>query len=263
MLEKITIHKDKSYYWLAQQIVIDQIDNGGSLFVDSVPLFGESQFNSLIDHSPWLFPFTNVKDHISPEILNEGIVLGTDDVALSDLMSHLRSLLTVFHNETVIMFRWYDPQVLLPFLNSLEKSNRTLFMGNCIHLLLSSGRDSLIEYENDNKEFVLQKAPWFIVEDEMLETLYNIETHARIIERNLWKIFPDMMEKFTTPSSAVMAGLQKAIEHEISIADRELWSVIQLALQVGVPLTQIEQKFSVTAKEKHQISLWRGGNNGL
>jgi len=240
------------YYWLADTTTHQRaVKESGFGFDDSVPLFAGPMFESAQALSPWLVPVSEQLRSVESDVLDLGI--GIQSAAEFDqLIEHLRSLLLASYEGEEVMFRFYDKQVIGPMLLTMEESEVNSLLGNIDQLAVAN--ESLACYTNQSKvEFTLSTETWWKVQPHHLTVLYNVNTHAKSIERRWWNLFPKMMERLADPNDVILNALKKAQERGYPQDQMEACVLVEVTRQTQTHLSELSQPFHLNLEELKEL----------
>lgn len=128
----------------------DLIDTVVRLGLDRQSLFGEPDLNVMEDEAPWLVALGD--DEAASQVLlefldqaDEGYVAVTSQASLQELSRHFKKWLSVRlpdetphqaeEREKPVLFRFYDPAILVAFMMTLSPSEAAAFFGPCNKLI--------------------------------------------------------------------------------------------------------------------------------
>ncbi|MFM2590150.1 DUF4123 domain-containing protein [Vibrio sp. TBV020] len=242
----------KSYesgtYWLADNHAHKcAVEIHGFGFNDAVPLFSGPMFESTLSLSPWLIPVSNEVLSIDDKVLNLGIGLNSS-AEMSDVLAHLRSLLLASYQGEDVVFRYYDKSVIGPMLSVMNQSEVNHLLGNIDEVALAD--ESLNRYSNNSQEeFALKEGVWWKVQERHLKPLYNVNLHAKSIERRWWNLLPQMMERLTAPEMVISGALTRAKTKGYDPEQWEACALIEVSTKTETHLSELSQPFQLTFEE--------------
>ncbi len=157
-------------------------------------------FANAMPLSPWLVPVDESLAAVSQETLQQGLFF-TSSADLQELTDHLRSLLTAGLDGEEVVFRFYDPKVLLPMLMVMDESDLNALFGNIKELIAFHTETDQLQTWSSTRvtPFELQPAPWWPMKEAHLKPLYSTQTHAVILEKRFWEVLPESMEALDHP----------------------------------------------------------------
>ncbi|NVD06783.1 DUF4123 domain-containing protein [Vibrio sp. JPW-9-11-11] len=234
-------------YWLANSSThTDAVKERGFGFEDSIPLFVGELFSEVKDLSPWIIPVSEEVLALEEETLQRGIGLCSSENTEA-VLAHLRSLLTASLEGEEVMFRFYDPNVVLPMLEAMDEGERSSFLGNLTAMAVTN--DALTVFSNTPKpEFQPNTDIWWKIQPHHLAELYSLGAHAYAIERRWWELFPELMEKTDSPAALISGALQKAIDAGCQ-QQAEYYVMVDAAQQTGIHISEFSIPFHLTFEE--------------
>ncbi|MEL7293845.1 MAG: DUF4123 domain-containing protein [Pseudomonadota bacterium] len=246
MLKNWLMTSENSYWLVSSNTHLDAVKEHGFGFEDSVPLFAGALFSEVKDLSPWVIPVSEAVLSLQEETLNRGIGLCSYE-SVEAVLAHLRSLLTASLEGEDVMFRFYDPNVVLPMLKTMDEGERANFLGNIAAMAIAN--DELAVFSNTPKpEFQPNADIWWKIQPHHLAELYSLGAHAYAIERRWWELFPELMEKMDNPTASISEALQKAIDAGYQ-QQAEYYVMVDVAQQTGIHISEFSLPFHLTFEE--------------
>ncbi len=238
-------------FWLATASAYkDAVMQIGSI-TDAHPLFYGDEFSETMPLSPWLVPITSLIQ-LEDELLKQGILLCSNQPMFS-IVNHLRSLLIAGLDGVEVLFRFYDPQVIIPMLGQMNEADRSKFMGN-IYIWAYWHNESVTALSNPHVEkFNSAERPWWIIKPEHLEHCYNLETHGYIFERRFWHVIPDVMKQLPDATEHIHNSLTFAISKSLTPEQRELYVLADLLQRSNCDFDTQAAKFNLSFDEKQTL----------
>ena len=262
MLKKYFLESKEHCFWLVTSSVYrEAIKANNKLgFDDTRVLFTGNTYSKVMPMTPVLIPVSSDVKNLPDDILNKGIGL-VSDVGLDNVLLHLQSLLVAALDGEVIMFRFYDPNVITNMLASFSLDETTRFLGN-VNKLIIANDESCTVYESKRKsDFELKKSPWWIIKPEHLENLYNVNNHAYILERYWWEKVPDIMENLSNPKEDIIKLIHESKNQYENDEYLELYCLYWLAQKSNITIDYIYNKLPLIESEKKFIKDLARGNS--
>lgn len=202
------LEKQPQSYWLAtakifqDALKVEQHVGANSMMV----LFYGVRFENVMPLTPVLIPVDETLLSLPAEVINQGIGL-TSGVEPTDILKHLQSLLFAAYEGEEVLFRFYDPTVILPMLAAMDESERNQFLG-IIHQWVGMAEDKkehyLVRYSNT---FITtdsaQSESWWRIKTHHLSQQENLPLLQRNLESWLWQHFPDEMDAHVTQGNDI------------------------------------------------------------
>ena len=248
MLAAYLPRSDSNAYWLvdskAHRLAVKALGFG---FDEAVPLFFGETFAPAMDLSPWLIPVTEQVTSLDDVVLDLGILLRSER-PVDEVIDHLRSLLIASLDGEEVMFRYYDKKVLLAMLQAMDESERYAFMGNIDTMILAE--QEVHEFKNNaSKPFELNVDVWWRLLPHHMDALYDVQNHAKILERRLWELIPNALAQFDSPSNVIIHALESAIERNYEKSQLESCVIIEVAKQANLHLSELSMPLRLTFDE--------------
>lgn len=244
----------KNAYWLVSSDIHKKAikQNHQLGFPDTLPLFYGESFKQVMPYSPWLIPYHSELNHLDNDIFNQGLAL-VSHISMWEVMEHLRSLLYAALDGEEVLFRFYDPQVILPMLSTFAHDEVNAFLGN-IQQLAGVQDESLKLYRNTSQlDYQPHSATWWKILPQHLEPLYNVKMHAKAIVHRLWEKLPHQIDKLVEPSAFFEQTLQQAIENGATPDKAENMALIQFSKQTRMQYTELSQALLLTRDETEEL----------
>ncbi|MCE0492489.1 DUF4123 domain-containing protein [Vibrio salinus] len=229
-----------SCYWLVDSQTFEMAleANNYQNFKDTFILFDNTPFEDVMDFTPKLIPVSEEVKNLPKEILNHGIGLKTE-APKTQLLEHLQSLLLAALDGEEVLFRFYDINVISPILREMEQGELEQFLGN-IKSLAVFAENGLETYSNNNEsQYRYQNRPWWIIKPRHLEHLYNVENHARLLERFWWEKIPVVMAELDDSLNVITQFLKQGVERYPSKEKAELFTLKQMTHLTNIPLNEV------------------------
>ncbi|MFM2487014.1 DUF4123 domain-containing protein [Celerinatantimonas yamalensis] len=246
-------------YWLVAHSVIEQVEmmQAREHFMDGATmLFFDEPFEQLADHSPWLIAWCDALDELPAELLTQGLCVQTD-YAADDILDHFRSLLIAAFQGELIMFRAYDPTVLVPMLFMMDATRLSQILGPVKALgYWEKSQWQRIFNPHNNSSWLRQSRPWWRLIDDDLAALYRVENHAYSLSRRLWEVAPDLVMPLDNECALIESALNQAITQGFNMEQRELWAISQLATQANYSAERLVTELKLDADETLQLTNW-------
>lgn len=218
---------------------------------NAIPLFAGTTFEEQLESGPWLLPdppAAFVAVHPSPA--GFGLIC---DQPIEIVQRHWQSLIEAVREGEAVWFRFSDPRVLLPMLNSMTPDELDSVLGPCSGLWIDG---KVFARTPDAKFQPASQNPWFHIRAHHLAALYDENRHAYILRRRFWQTMTGMMELHPDPKDAILPVLKAA--NLACLQDDVLDGVVAgaLTLQVGLPLDSIRAPLMLTDDEMSQVANW-------
>lgn len=247
----MTFDEKTHLYWLVTASHFRHTIQSTGALEGAAPVFDNTFSHELMPLSPWLVPLLTLNSALQDK-LKEGIIL-TSDTEFNSVMAHLRSLLWAYLEGEKVLFRFYDPVVIMPMLAAMSDSDRYQFLGN-IGRWLHWGGEEYISYENHSTQpFTLQKNPWWRVKSEHLTAKENHTTLATNIERALWHKLPKAMNKLSNPNEFIEKALQQFPPMYASSIDIQIYVLAHLIEAKLVNIYEIIDVLHLSLTEREQL----------
>lgn len=233
---------------LAPTAVSDFYSSDGE---NAIPLFAGTPFEEQLESGPWLLPNPSagfVATHPSPT----GFGLSCDQ-PIEMVQRHWQSLIEAVREGEAVWFRFSDPRVLLPMLNTMTPDELDSVLGPCTGLWIDG---KVFVRTREAKFQPASQSPWFHIRAHHLTALYDENRHAYILRRHFWQTMTGMMELHPDPKDAILPVLKAA--NLACLQDDVLDGVVAgaLTLQVGLPLDSIRAPLMLTDDEMSQVANW-------
>ncbi|MDC0610750.1 DUF4123 domain-containing protein [Vibrio sp.] len=262
MLSEWFNEKVYTCYWLVDSITFQKAleANNYQSFRDTFVLFDNKPFEDVMDFTPKLIPVTKEVKNLPKEILNHGIGLKTE-APKTKLLEHLQSLLLAALDGEEVLFRFYDINVIAPMLREMEQGELEQFLGN-IKSLAVFGDKGLETYSSNNEsQYKYQNRPWWIIKPRHLEHLYNVENHARLLERFWWEKIPDVLAELDDSLNVITQFLKQGVERYPSKKQAELFTLKQTTYLTNISLNHVTGKLLLDKDEIDFMNEIKGQGN--
>ncbi|EMP4394210.1 DUF4123 domain-containing protein [Vibrio fluvialis] len=248
--------KSLPVFWLAKAEPFKQAvsENGGFAFEHSIPIFHGDMFANAMPLSPWLVPVDESLAAVSKDTLQQGLFF-TSSADLQDLTDHLRSLLTAGLDGEEVVFRFYDPKVLLPMLTVMDESDLNALFGNIKELTAFCTETDQLQTWSSTRvtPFELQPAPWWRMKEAHLKPLYSTQTHTVILEKRFWEVLPESMEALDQPVEIIKQTLVQAQSQGFNPEQGELAVLNMLVQRTPVSMEEVCLAFHLSNPEQEQL----------
>ncbi|OOF19424.1 hypothetical protein BZJ17_15320 [Salinivibrio sp. IB574] len=241
-------------YWLVEDNTLKQaIEANGELsFPDTRLVFQGEMFDAVISLSPWLLPVTESVRQLPEQVLQQGMYLSCTQT-LDVLLSHLQSLLIAALDGEEVLFRFYDPQVLLPMLDTMDEQELSALLGPAERLTTFLNGQHCQWYSDVGKQYQPRLAPWWIIKPHHLTPLYRTDVHAKILERRLWECLPDALTQLEKPSQVFEAVLNDAKKNGKDYEYAERLVLSHLINETSLTLEAVRDALHLEQKECEEI----------
>ncbi len=245
-----------SAYWLATASVFQEAVHQLGSIDGAVILFGGKQYEDVMTLSPWLIPARSLND-LDSDILNKGMVL-TSDEGVYLVLAHLRSLLTAGLEGEEVLFRFYDPQVIMPMLALMNEVDRCALLGNL------NSWSSVEKLENDTSNvttyssqphvnFCINNEPWWVIKAEHLDQKKDYSKLAHHMERRLWEKLPQVMNKMNQPKQTFFNILQAAEDSQLNLIDAQFMVLANLIVHQSISVDAVSKTLMLSREEEQRL----------
>ena len=209
-------------------------------------LYQHSAYAALAEVGPVLVrvePHTPLAAHFSEWWQGAAGIWLESSAETADLVDHLRSLIHLrTEGDVSLLFRYYDPRILHPWLTALDSSVRDTVLGpiNSIRLLDEQGHERAIERRSIQPFARYDDRPWLFLSLAQLQAI----THGRdrvLDQRLLAHVqahFPQVLDGLDAGARYQWAAScrQRAISHGYSTASEVCrWAVLVALLGMDFP----------------------------
>lgn len=245
-------------YWLATASVYQEAIHQLLSIDGATPLFDGKAYEVVMSLSPWLVPASSLAE-LHADTLNKGMIL-TSKAETNAVLAHLRSLLTAGLEGEEVLFRFYDPQVILPMLALMNEMDRHALLGNLTSWSAVGSSENhesnIITYSNKSDlDFSVNRAPWWVIKAEHFEENQNIPQLAHHIERRLWATLPQVISKMSHPKKTFIEILQNAQEAHISQEDAQLMLLATLIVSQSAHIETVSKALSLSWDEEKRLQV--------
>ncbi|SHO55573.1 DUF4123 domain-containing protein [Vibrio quintilis] len=247
-----------SRYWLTGYLAFEQSQQHAAThetlqaaLADADVLFSDQTFEQVMNMSPRLMR-AETACQLPAEILTQGIGLEsqTDYPAM---LAHLQSLLMAALDGEEVLFRFYDPQVILPMLVTMSPGEVDLLLGN-LNGITGWHEQQLVSYTRSHTtDFALRTETWWKIQPHHLKPVYKPEVHARSLERYWWEKIPATMNIPDDPYAMILQALERAQQLNYSDTQAELLALSTLAQATQTPADSLAEVFHFTAEERNTL----------
>lgn len=247
-------HKQSQAYWLVNAETHQQAikQNGQLGFSDALPLFHGPSFEQVMPLSPWLIPSQPELQNVSADVFKQGIGFSSD-LSMWEVLEHLRSLLYVALDGEEVMFRFYDIKVLAPMLKVFSQDEINAFLGNIQQVALMFENELTIYNSTRSVPFQLQKSTWWKIAPQHLEPLYQVEAHAKALERRLWAKLPSHINQLDSPSLMLQTTLQSALDKGATTDEAESIALVNFAHLSNISCVTLAQALLLNSSETQEL----------
>ncbi|MGD8117722.1 DUF4123 domain-containing protein [Vibrio sp. TRT 29B02] len=247
----MTFDEKTNLYWLVTASNFRHTIQTTGALEGAAPVFDNSFSNELMPLSPWLIPIETLNPALQNE-LTQGIILASK-TEFNGVMAHLRSLLWAYLEGEKVLFRFYDPVVIMPMLAVMSDGDRSQFLGNISHWLHWQGEE-YTRYENHSPlAFTLQTNPWWRVKSEHLTAKEDHTTLATNIERALWRVLPTAINKLANPKQFIEKALQQFPSMYATSVDRQIYVLAHLIKAEIVNINDVVDVLHLSLTEREQL----------
>ncbi len=243
-------------YWLVTASVYQEAVHQLHSIDDATPLFEGKAYEDVMPLSPWLIPISSLTE-LDSETLNKGMVL-TSDAGMNAVLAHLRSLLIAGLEGDEVLFRFYDPLVIMPMLAVMSEVDKHALLGHVTSWsnaeILENGEFVITTYSTLPKsDFVVNNEPWWVIKEEHLKEMQDIPKLAHHIERRLWEVLPQVMNQISAPKQTFISVLQSAQDAGLSPADAQLKVLANLVVNQIRPIGEISKALALSWDEEQRL----------
>ncbi|WP_261887342.1 DUF4123 domain-containing protein [Vibrio aerogenes] len=247
-----------SRYWLTGYLPFEQAQQHAAThetlqaaLADTGVLFSGPAFAQVMAMSPRLVR-AETACQLPAEILSQGIGLESQ-ADYAGMLAHLRSLLMAAMDGEEVLFRFYDPQVLLPMLATMAQDEVDLLLGNLSCLCGIADKAPIRYHRSEQAAFTPQSATWWKIQPHHLKPVYKTDVHARSLERYWWEKIPATMNQPDDPYALILSALEQAQQLNYSDTQAELLALSTLARETDTPAEQLADVFYFTADERNTL----------
>lgn len=243
-------------YWIVTAQVYQQAVHQSLSLDGAVPLFEGKEYDDVMPLSPWLVPATSLSE-LQEKILNKGMIV-TSDVTIDEVLAHLRSLLIAGLEGEEVLFRFYDPLVIMPMLALMSEVDKHALLGNLMSWssveTLENDELNVITYSNQlDVNFCVKSEPWWVIKAEHLDEKQNIPQLAHHIERRLWEILPQVMNAMTQPKQMFINILQAAEGTQLNLVDAQFMVLANLIVYQGISVDAVSKGLKLPWVEEQRL----------
>lgn len=218
---------------------------------EAAPLFAGTPFADQAAIGPWLLANPSAAFIAEQQCLTGFYMMSEQPLAV--VRRHWQSLIQAVREGEALWFRYAEPRVFLPVLNTMTPEERDAVLGPCHELWIDG---SAFSRTPDAPFIPAEQTPWLHLRPHHLAALYDEDRHAYILRRRLWQIMTKMMERHPDPAAAIMPVLRQANADGLTDDVREGVVAGTLTLQAGLPLEIIRQPLMLTDTEYAQVNHW-------
>lgn len=227
---------------------------------DAQPLFQQAEFEEHKEKGPWLLPLSQLikKD---PSILTKypsltGVWLSSSH-SPEAISKHLQSLLLAVYEGEAVLFRYYDINVLAPFLSSLASVKQEEFMGPIHHLAMEHDQHWLSFSNNQIRAYDASRdAPWWYLSPEQLASQSNLPRHVYTIERQLWQQLHPLMCMQPMRKEIIESAIISAKQENMDEFDIPMWAAAQLGKSVNYSPEGIVLGMKLNQQDSLTLARW-------
>lgn len=246
----------QTVYWLVSSSIYQQAIVQHFCLNDAVSLFEGAMFDEVMMLSPWIVPISSSCPY-SDDDLSQGLFL-TSDAAQSEIVAHLRSLLIAGLEGEEVFFRFYDPEVIIPMLQSMNKSDKQRFLGNLSTFSYWTESEMHTVTNNANKEFEPVVEPWWVLKPEHFKQSTDLELLANHIERRLWEKIPHIMNAQENHHRTILSALEDGRDKGYSSEYSELKVLAEIHRCAADDVKNIVQTFHLSVEDGKQLECFLG-----
>ncbi|MGD8123151.1 hypothetical protein ACQEXR_20120, partial [Vibrio sp. TRT 2004] len=166
----------------------------------------------------------------------------------------LRSLLWAYLEGEKVLFRFYDPVVIMPMLAVMSDGDRYQFLGNISHWLHWQGEKYTCYENHSSLPFTLQTNPWWRVKSEHLTAKEDHTTLATNIERALWRVLPTAINRLANPKQFIEKALQQFPPMYATSVDKQIYVLAHLIKAEIVNINDVVDVLHFSLTEREQLA---------
>ncbi|ROV59755.1 DUF4123 domain-containing protein [Vibrio ponticus] len=246
----------KPVYWLACSEVYHETVVHQYCLNDAIQLFWGDAFEDVLHLSPWLVPISADCPY-SDEELAKGLVI-VSKYERDEILFHLRSLLIAGLEGEQVLFRFYDPYVIVPMLKHMHQGEIQKFLGNMDSLSSWYNQEYFSVSSVPNYTFRLQEQPWWVIKPEHLVELEDQSQLAKHIERRLWEKIPRAMNSIDCPFNIIVKALDNARKRELNQELTEVWVLAEISNNSSDESESIVREFNLSRHDEVQFAKYLG-----
>ncbi|TVO31781.1 DUF4123 domain-containing protein [Vibrio algivorus] len=241
-------------YWLVSSDIHQQAikQNHQHGFPDALALFHSESFKQVMSYSPWLIPIQPELQHVDSDTFNQGIVL-VSQAPMWDIVTHLRSLLYSALDGEEVMFRFYDPKVIVPMCATFTQDEINAFLGNSQQLACIQDGQLIIYHNTTQFDYQPHSETWWKIQPQHLEPLYKVDEHAKAIVSRLWEKLPKKINALPEPIAFFQAILQHALNEGINRHKAENIALFQFSKLTDTSDIELSQALMLTHDELKEL----------
>ena len=237
-------------YWLVDPLSSREplqffYQHGGG---DGIPLFTASCFSDHQDQGPWLLPLWTLKEPLPEEQVKRGIFLSAA-IHTEILTQHLKQLLVAVMEGQEVLFRYYDPAVLAPLLDSLDLQQFHHLSGPIATFCFYYQRQWVYKANPIADDYFYQSEHYFRLQPDDFNSQYQVKNHAYLLERRLWQNLPELLATVNA-SQIIEEQLIAANQHKVPYEKAECWAMAALLKHSNVTLEQLLNTFYFSPEEQ-------------
>lgn len=245
-------------YWLATASVYQEAVHQLSSMEGAMPLFNGKAYEDVMPLSPWLIPVSSLIG-LDGHTLNKGMML-TSGAEINEVLAHLRSVLTAGLEGEEVLFRFYDPQVIMPMLALMSETDKHALLGNLTSWsgveVSENGDLSITSYSTQpQSNFLVNEAPWWVIKEEHLKETQNIPQLAHHIERRLWEALPQVISEISDPKQTFIDVLERAQDAGFSPTDAQLMLLASLIVNQSAHIGVISKALALSRDEEKRLQV--------
>jgi len=152
-----------------------------------------------------------------------------------------------------VLFRFYDPQVVMPMISLMSDAERHAFLDNLLSWSWWNG-EKVVNYTNHPaKTYSLHTTPWWVIKDEHLNEPDNPSVLASHIARRLWEKIPQVINSFPQPEQLISDALEQARKEELDNCDAQLTVLARIIEQSESHTDSVAQAMLLSVDEKKRL----------
>lgn len=258
-----------SRYWLTGHLAFEAglktvVENTTlqAALSDATVLFTGAVFKQVMAMSPRLVT-AELASQLPDNILVQGIGLESQ-ATYPEVVAHLHSLLLAALDGEEVLFRFYDPQVLLPMLAVMRPDEIDQLLGNLDQLTGMQDTGPIFYHNSDHHSgsvpltqhsLTEHTETWWKIQPHHLKPLYRTDIHAHSLERYWWEKIPRVMNIPDDPYAVILQALDQAQQQGDTEDEAELWALSTLAQTTRTPVDELAQGFDLTSEERNTLYL--------
>lgn len=253
MLASYFFGQERAYWLVSADIHQQAIKQNHQLgFSDALPLFHGESFKQVMPYSPWLIPIQPELQNVDSDTFNQGIMLVSHE-PMWDVVAHLRSLLYAALDGEEVMFRFYDPKVVVPMLTTFTQDEINAFLGNSQQLTCLQEGQLAVYHNTSQLDYQLHSETWWKIQPQHLEPLYKVNEHAKAIVSKLWEKLPQKIDALPDPLVFFQEILQQALNDGTNSDKAESIALVQFSRLTNTSYTELSQALLLTRDELDEL----------